>query len=896
MNKKRTLTILKSVAIVLVLVFFVFLLRAQAYNISGIPSEYKDLYTDSDGLPYFSEMDSYYNLRMTQDFINLGHAGDAIINETTWDLHSYAPPGREIDFAPMISYVTIFLYHLANLFDTFSLKEVAFWTGAIVASFAAIPAYIFVRRITNDYGGISAALIVSLAPSYFAHTYAGFFDTDMFNIVLPLFIILFFIESIRNDKLVYRILFALLSLGSLLLFSMAWTGYIFYAAVLVIFVIVYLIAGFLLKVDIIKPIKEYPNKLQWFVNQKELFSIVLIAVIGFLGITLSGNLDKVIGSVTGLFGASQLQATSLATSYPNVYVSVAELQIPDLLVYGIQGAFLSNQGGVINGVGGIVAFFGALIILFVFAQRLWNLRSVRVKHKNNNNKKLPKGEREAISKSKGNKKSFIETMESSNTREQINKTKRDTLLYFTLFVVWIGLAVAAVTQGSRFIQVLVLPLGLCTGIFVGYATTYVKNKVDKNNTLMAISALAAALIGYAVGMWNYPQSINTGYALIVFLVISLFAAMLIYRGKDNQNKNSKFKKTAVALIIMLAFIAPTVTGAYNSSYYVGPGTSDPMWDSMTWVAHNTSKDTVITSWWDFGYLFEIAANREVTFDGGSQNTPRAFWVGKAFTTSDEALSAGIFRMLGTSGDNAYMTLDNYTNNTGKTVEILEKTLPVSSEEAKTIMTGEYKLTSTQADNVLKYSHPGNNSKPVIVVTSSDMLGKAYWWTYFGNWDFNIENTTPYQYLAANTPVKMENINGTYQANITNYEQDPIVYQTTVTKTADNNTTATIDVRYANGSKVTYPNGTVYNELGDKPFTIHNLMIIDGNQLIKNETVNENGQFSVLVFGNNGTYTSIIMSKELENSMFTKLYLLSGFGQSSFEEAHFEDGVSLWKVK
>lgn len=891
MNKKKILNIFKSVIIVFIIVFFAFLLRAQAHDLSVIPSDSKDYYTDSSGLPYFSEMDSYYNLRITQNLMDYGHAGDEIINGTTWDSLSYGPPGREINYPPLISYITIFFYDLANTFDTFSLKEVAFWTGAIVASFAAIPAFIFVRRVTNDYGGIAAAVIVSLAPAYFSHTFAGFFDTDMFNVIFPIFIMLFFVESIKNDRLILRIIFAMLSLASLMLFSLAWTGYMFYAAVLVIFVIVYLIAGFYFKVDLIKPIKNYPNILQWFINQKEMFSIFLMIAVGFVGVTITGNLNNALNSVSGLIGATQIQALAQSTSYPNVYISVAELQVPNLLYGGIQGAFLSNAGGVVNGVGGIVALFGALILLFLLAQRLWKLKSARVGNKNKN-KKAPKSERKAISKTKNKKEnSFIEAIGGYVTQDQINKNKRETLLYLVLFVVWIGLSAVAVTQGSRFIQVLVLPFGLCAGIFVGYATTYVKNKINKNNTLMIIAIVSAALVAYAISAWNYPNY-NIGYGLISFLIMGLVAGTIIFRTKKIDS-SSKLKKGIVAVLITLALISPSIAGAYQTSYQVVPGTSDPMWNSMNWVAKNTTNDTVVTSWWDFGYLFEIASDRQVTFDGGSQNSPRAFWVGKAFTTSNEGLSAGIFRMLGSSGDMAYLTLDNYTNNTGKSVKILESTLPVSKDEAKNIMTGEYKLTSTQADTVLKYSHP-DDPNPVVVVTSGDMLQKAGWWSYFGTWNFDIQNSTPYQYLAAQLPAVMDNKTG--QANITNYQEGEMLYQTIIKKDSNNNTTATFEARYENGSKVTYPNGTVFEPMwNNEEMKIHNLMIIDGNQLIKNETVDENGKFSLLVFGSNGTYTSILMSRELENSMYTKLYLLSGFGQTSFKEAYFDDGVSLWLV-
>ena len=64
------------------------------------------------------------------------------------------------------------------------------------------------------------------------------------------------------------------------------------------------------------------------------------------------------------------------------------------------------------------------------------------------------------------------------------------------------------------------------------------------------------------------------------------------------------------------------------------------------INEHTADNTVVASWWDFGYLFEIAADRQVVFDGGSQTgNSRAFWLGQAMTTDNMELSAGIFRML-----------------------------------------------------------------------------------------------------------------------------------------------------------------------------------------------------------------------------------------------------------
>ncbi|MDZ4170732.1 MAG: hypothetical protein U1C19_01095, partial [Methanobacteriaceae archaeon] len=74
---------------------------------------------------------------------------------------------------------------------------------------------------------------------------------------------------------------------------------------------------------------------------------------------------------------------------------------------------------------------------------------------------------------------------------------------------------------------------------------------------------------------------------------------------------------------------------------------------------------------------------------------------------------------------------------------------------------------------------------------------------------------------------------------------------------------------------------------------HKLIIIQGNRLAVNEIVEENSTLSLLVIGENGTYTTVIMDKALEDSMFTKLFLMGGFNQTSFKFIHQEPGVVLW---
>jgi asparagine N-glycosylation enzyme membrane subunit Stt3 len=810
MSAKELLYKYRKFIIIVLLFLVVFSIRAEAASIGGVPDQAKSFYQDQNGLPYFSEMDSYYNLRLTQDYLNHGYLGDTKINGTDWDLHSSYPPGQSAEYPPLIVYLTAFTYKFVNLFKHVPLNAVAIWIAPFIASLAVIPAYLLIRRITNDYGGITAGLLVGLAPAYFAHTFAGFFDTDQFNMLLPLLVVMFFIYSILAMNLKSRTIYATLSAISMLIFTLAWEGwwYIFYL-IIATMVIYLIVSKFLLN---FKPIKsdDFKGKLAWFNDKPELYTFVVFLVLSLILMSFSLGLSGLISGLESPIGATQLQSAVQSTAYPNVYVSVSELQIPTITE-------------VINGVGGYVPFFFGI---FGVIALIWKLKPKEVK-KEVPNKKPRKPRRRGRNRRK----------EDENEIEKDTKIikpdpipqKRNYIFYIVLFSLWLLLTAYAMTKGVRFIENFSLPIALSAGIFVGLLLDYVKGHV----------------------------------------------------------KNISYQKIIMAVIVIAVVFSP-ITSAYGISSTVVPGTDESMVSSLQWINNNTSNNTVITSWWDFGHLFTYVANRPVTFDGSSQNSPRAYWVGKALLTSNETLSVGILRMLASSGDMAPLTLDNYTNNTGKSAEILNNILGVNKTQAISIMTTQYNLTPEQAQTIVQYTHP-DNPTPDVLITSSDMVGKAGWWSYFGSWNFTSNNGTNYQYLAAqmnSTTVNNKTllIGGNAvvaQANGTNNISAGIVDTNAITS---NDTTTTLneisnELQTGNGSLVIQP---------------HTLTLINNNTVTQT-IVSNSSEYSILLINENDTYIAVAMNKELENSMFTKLFFEGGAGLTHFKSLYGQPGVMVWGV-
>lgn len=386
------------------------------------------------------------------------------------------------------------------------------------------------------------------------------------------------------------------------------------------------------------------------------------------------------------------------------------------------------------------------------------------------------------------------------------------LYYAILFTLWILITAYAFTKGVRFVEAFSLPISLCAGIFVGFLADYLKKHIE----------------------------------------------------------NPKYHIITMAVIIAFVCYAPVST-ANNMASSVVPGTDDAMVNSLSWVKDNTPENVVMTSWWDFGHLFATKADRAVTFDGGSQNNARAYWVGKALFTDNEDLSAGILKMLAASGDEGYSTLENYTDNTGKTVEIMDKILVKNKTEAKNIMISNYGLTKQQADNVLKYTHP-TNAPPSILVTSLDMVGKAGWWSYFGSWNFESKNSTNYIYSMAQAGVTTEN--------------------NTVNIKGNNNVTVQIS-----GNDIT--GGLQVNENQIAP--PHRLILVTNGTAVVDRVVNNESTFSILIVYQDNNLITVAMNRELEESMFTRLFFMQGTGLKRFKLAHKEpkQGISqvmLWNVR
>ncbi|GIU68966.1 MAG: hypothetical protein KatS3mg002_0202 [Candidatus Woesearchaeota archaeon] len=271
---------------------------------------------------FLGDLDSYYYLRQARNIKDKGYVCDYIDNYGTCvDDHMLAPI-NSVAHPSMHPYATFYLYKFLKLFNSkITLMDAAFYLPTLIAALGIIAAFFIGRKLMNEIAGFFAAMFFATSPLLISRTLGS--DTDIWNIVFPLFIMWILLEAFEAKKLQNKII--LTSITGLLMsfFAFAWGGwwYTFY------FIIAALLGhiGFVLLKNIIKH-KSFKNIL----SSKEIKSDSLILLILFCSasifVSIIYSLNYLKDSLSApLELASSLKTAAVADLWPNVLTTVAEL-------------------------------------------------------------------------------------------------------------------------------------------------------------------------------------------------------------------------------------------------------------------------------------------------------------------------------------------------------------------------------------------------------------------------------------------------------------------------------------------------------------------------------------------------------------------------------------------
>ncbi|MEA2099529.1 MAG: STT3 domain-containing protein [Campylobacterota bacterium] len=142
------------------------------------------------------------------------YAGEFMIN--TNDGYYWAEGARDIlsgvsqsnDLSPITKAPSQLTALIASILP-FSFESVILYLPIYLSSLVVIPIILIAKSLDNLEMGFIAALLASIAWSYYNRTMVGYYDTDMLNIVIPMFLLWSIVWAIKTNEDKYLLITAI---------------------------------------------------------------------------------------------------------------------------------------------------------------------------------------------------------------------------------------------------------------------------------------------------------------------------------------------------------------------------------------------------------------------------------------------------------------------------------------------------------------------------------------------------------------------------------------------------------------------------------------------------------------------------------------------------------------
>ena len=278
-----------------------------------------------------------------------------------------------------------------------------------------------------------------------------------------------------------------------------------------------------------------------------------------------------------------------------------------------------------------------------------------------------------------------------------------------------------------------------------------KEGADTNRVMVYLSVIGTWLIacffmtGVGVRMVQF-------FAFPCAVLVGILAGVLF--NKYITDRGNVSGKEAARNVVLNAAICAAVVLALTGSFLWGREIrsmmSDSLAHSMEWVKENAdTEDAVVLSWWDYGYYYELESGHPALWDGGTGTAKRLNIVGRILSTDDPKLCYSLIKMISTSGDRP---VDMLTDKLGKAegFDALYKVVVMDKDDSIRVLTDEYGFGGSEAAELEALLHP-SDPREVYLVMDETMTEQLGVFEYYGNWDYDGENTVPVKTVYTSMP-------------------------------------------------------------------------------------------------------------------------------------------------
>jgi len=537
---------------------------------------------------YLSEFDPYWQYRLTKDIVQNGYS-----HWTTWkDTMSWWPWGKDVGYLsfPGLPLTAATFY---NLFNALGVPMVPAFTTDPLASdpvynlvvifpvlmgtLTCLAIYFLGKDMGGKEVGLFAAFFLALSASHIGRTSLGFFDDETVAIFGIILFSLFFLRSIEKERSIRANLLYAMAAGLTLGYIFAsWGAARFPVGLTLLFVVVLLL------------LRRYSPRL--FMSYSVTFGIALFAAVNVpkLGFGFLREITNV--AVLGVF-------LLLCAFEISRHIQTAKMK--NLFVAGLIAL-------------GIVSF----VVLYWYGY----VQTLPTKYMSIVNP-------------------FERLFHPVVSSVQEHRPAAWGSIYYDL-----GIGILFIPAGFYFAvqnptnrNVYLILFGL-TAIYFASAMVRLMLILAPALCLLWALALTRVLKPFITLLRETPvafrrkmrfeahvgREFSAAFLILVFLLLTF---TFVFPSAESRTRERSFPR-----VFDQAYVPTTISAA---SLPLKPDQAIPDWfDALQWMRHNLPSDSVVASWWDYGYWITTIANKTTLADNGTINSTQIKRIGLMFMSNE----------------------------------------------------------------------------------------------------------------------------------------------------------------------------------------------------------------------------------------------------------------------
>jgi oligosaccharyl transferase (archaeosortase A-associated) len=589
-----------------------------------------------DGNVWFREMDSWYRMRLVDNFIqNFPHV-------TAFDPYSFFPNGIKTTFHPLTSWlIALPALVLGGGHPSPALIDACgAYFPPVLGALTVVPVYFIGRHLYGRIAGATAAILIAILPGEFlSRSLLGFTDhhvTEAFFSTVTLLLLMYALRQADSASVVigrlsdalapaYRrtVMFAVLAGVSLGLYLLAWRGGVFVLAILVVYMV-------------IRCLTDYRHGLRGD-------DLVLVF--------------PVAGAVALLMASPTIAAHFMKTLYVTAMASVIVVPIA-LRLFGALGRRMRWSPGIFTaalaGVLGL-AFLAVVMVTPVLADYIVNAIDFMVP-----------------------------------TGAHLSIMEMHPLFFpggtFSLTVAWTNYTTALAASLIALVMLIRShrrPRGNDVTLLLVWSITMLAAVLLQRRFGYYYSVSTAVLCGFLVAWllthpWVKSQLEIIGRRMMVPAKAKSKAAVRVIHSHQAERRNAMLRVATLVIVIVALLVVPSVDMARN--FATEPGLMTAGWyETLVWLRDNTPEPLEpqayygmhavpaagqrysypstaygIMAWWDYGHWITRVSHRIPVANPFQQGARAA---GRFFMSQDEAAGSALMDELGCG----YVVVDSKTS-------------------------------------------------------------------------------------------------------------------------------------------------------------------------------------------------------------------------------------------